>query len=241
MGVSTINSPAPQAYPIASQTFIDMYTDPCKSGGLNSSTASGLKKFLTYAFGAGQQTLGAGSSQIPYAPLPANLRAEGHRAAREDDLQWVTDLVGNRRWRPAPPQRARPAARLLERSAGGRLPDRVLRWGLTGLAALILALLAYFFIRLIGKSDTALSKFGLSFVFGNDWDVSRNIYHGAALLVGTLVTSAIALIIGVPIAVATAVSSRSCVLGGCAARCRSWSTCSQPCRPSSTACGACSC
>jgi phosphate ABC transporter permease protein PstC len=90
------------------------------------------------------------------------------------------------------------------RSPLSRLPDRVLRWGLTGLASLILILIAYFFIRLIGRSSTALNQFGLSFVFGNDWDVSRNIYHGAPLVVGTLITSAIALIIGVPVAVATA-------------------------------------
>ena len=32
-GSSTINSPNPQAYPIASQTFLDVYTDPCKAGG----------------------------------------------------------------------------------------------------------------------------------------------------------------------------------------------------------------
>ena len=92
----------------------------------------------------------------------------------------------------------------LERSPLSRLPDRALRWGLTALAVLILALLVYFFIRLIGQSHLALSKFGFSFVLGNDWDVSRNIYHGAALLVGTLITSAIALLIGVPVAVATA-------------------------------------
>ena len=76
LGISTINSPNAQAYPIASQTFIDTYTDPCKSGGLNSSTASGLKKFLAYAFGAGQQTLGSGSNQIPYAPLPSSLQSK---------------------------------------------------------------------------------------------------------------------------------------------------------------------
>jgi hypothetical protein len=35
--------------------------------------ASGLKRFLSFAFGAGQQTLGASSSQLPYAPLPADL------------------------------------------------------------------------------------------------------------------------------------------------------------------------
>ena len=67
----------------------------------------------------------------------------------------------------------------LERSSASRLPDRLLKWGLTALAALILALIAYFFIRLIGESATAFSKFGLSFIFGNDWDVSRSIFHGA--------------------------------------------------------------
>ncbi len=93
----------------------------------------------------------------------------------------------------------------LERSPLSRLPDRALKWGLSGLAAAILILIAYFFIRLIGQSSNALHHFGLSFVFGNDWDVSRDIYHGAALVVGTLITATIALVIGVPIAVATAV------------------------------------
>jgi phosphate ABC transporter permease protein PstC len=90
------------------------------------------------------------------------------------------------------------------RSPASRLPDRLLRWGLTALAAAILAVLAYFFIRLIGESEKALRSFGLSFVFGNNWDVSRNIYHGFPLLFGTLVTSVIALILGVPVAIAAA-------------------------------------
>jgi phosphate ABC transporter permease protein PstC len=94
---------------------------------------------------------------------------------------------------------------VLERPPGARLPDRALRWGLSGLAAAILVLIVYFFIRLIGQSHTVFGRYGLSFVFGNDWDVNRNIYHGAAMLFGTLVTSAIALILGVPVAVATAV------------------------------------
>jgi phosphate ABC transporter permease protein PstC len=84
------------------------------------------------------------------------------------------------------------------------MPDRLLKWGLTTLAALILALLAYFFIRLFGESKLAFQKFGLSYVFGNDWDVSRQIYHGFPLLFGTIVTSTIALLVGVPVAVATA-------------------------------------
>jgi phosphate ABC transporter permease protein PstC len=92
----------------------------------------------------------------------------------------------------------------LERSPLSRLPDQVLQGVLSALAALILILIAYFFIRLIGKSSSAFSHFGLSLVFGNDWDPAHEIYKGLPLLVGTLVTSAIALIIGVPIAVATA-------------------------------------
>jgi phosphate ABC transporter permease protein PstC len=104
----------------------------------------------------------------------------------------------------APPVPGPGGRSALERSPAGRLPDQVLKWGLTALAMGILALIVYFFIRLFGQSQAALSKFGLSFVFGNDWDVSRLTFHGAPLVVGTLITSAIALIIGVPIAVATA-------------------------------------
>jgi len=91
-----------------------------------------------------------------------------------------------------------------ERSPHSRLPDQCLAWGLTSLAVLILALIVFFFIRLIGESGSTFSTFGLSFIFGNDWDVSRTIFHGAPLLVGTLITSGVALVIGVPVAVATA-------------------------------------
>jgi phosphate ABC transporter permease protein PstC len=93
---------------------------------------------------------------------------------------------------------------VLERSPLARLPDRFLQWGLSLLAAAILVLIAYFFVRLIGQSHGVFGKYGLNFVFGNDWDVSRNIYHGAALVIGTLITSAIALVLGVPVAVAAA-------------------------------------
>jgi phosphate transport system substrate-binding protein len=76
LGISTINSPAAGAYPIVSQTFLDVYKDPCKSGGVTTTAAKGLKGFLTYAFGGGQSTLGQGGNQIPYAPLPASLAAK---------------------------------------------------------------------------------------------------------------------------------------------------------------------
>ncbi len=73
LGMVTVNSPAPGAYPISSQTFLDVYTDPCKTGGASQGTAKALKSFFVYALGAGQKTLGSGSGQIPYAPLPASI------------------------------------------------------------------------------------------------------------------------------------------------------------------------
>jgi phosphate ABC transporter permease protein PstC len=93
----------------------------------------------------------------------------------------------------------------LERSPAARLPDRALRYGLTTLAALILALIVFFFVRLVGESQPALSRFGVfGFTFGNDWNVNLDHFGALPLVVGTLVTSFIALIIGVPVAVATA-------------------------------------
>jgi phosphate transport system substrate-binding protein len=75
LGISTINSSNPGAYPIVSQTFLEAYKDPCKAGA-TSTQASGIKRWLTYAFGAGQKTLGSGSGQLPYAPLPSTLVAK---------------------------------------------------------------------------------------------------------------------------------------------------------------------
>ncbi|MEA2265264.1 MAG: phosphate transport system permease protein [Solirubrobacteraceae bacterium] len=94
----------------------------------------------------------------------------------------------------------------LERSPAARLPDRALKYGLTTLAALILALIAFFFVRLVGESQPAFAHFGvLGFTFANNWNVSLDHFGALPLLVGTLVTAFIALIIGVPVAVATAI------------------------------------
>ncbi len=91
----------------------------------------------------------------------------------------------------------------MQRLAG--LPDALLRRGLLGLAAAVLALVAFFFVRLSVEAAPAFSKFGLlGFTFGSPWDVSHEAFGALPLLVGTLLTSAVALAIGVPVAVATA-------------------------------------
>jgi phosphate ABC transporter permease protein PstC len=94
---------------------------------------------------------------------------------------------------------------ILARSPLARLPDRVLKYGLTVLAGLILALIVYFFVRLVGESKPAFAHNGvLGFTFDNDWDVSGENFGALPLVLGTLITSALALLIGVPVAVATA-------------------------------------
>jgi phosphate ABC transporter permease protein PstC len=86
-----------------------------------------------------------------------------------------------------------------------RFADRGMRWALTGLAAAVVVLLVYFFLRLYIEAHPAFSRFGVfGFVFTNNWDVSREFFGAAPLVFGTLVTAAIALAIGVPIAVAVA-------------------------------------
>jgi len=105
-----------------------------------------------------------------------------------------------------------------QRSPLSRVPDQLLRFGLSGIAVLVLLLIAYFFVRLIGQSSTAVSHIGIvNFVFTNNWDVAQVQSGGAcsvagghcsfgawALVLGTLITAATALVIGVPIAVAAA-------------------------------------
>ena len=106
---------------------------------------------------------------------------------------------------------------VLERSPLSRLPDQVLKFGLAGLAAGVLVLLAAFFVVLVSESSDAFTKIGVfNFLFHNNWETSQLQPGGACavghdctfgawpMLVGTLVTSGIALLVGVPIAVATA-------------------------------------
>ena len=95
---------------------------------------------------------------------------------------------------------------MLARSPLARLPDRVLKYGLSVLAALILALIVFFFIRLVGEARPAFAKAGVfGFAFDNNWTPSAEHFGALPLVLGTLITSALALLIGVPVAVAAAI------------------------------------
>src|SRR5919206_2025301 len=100
---------------------------------------------------------------------------------------------------------ARGGRSILERPSRARMADPVLRWFLTGLAGLILVLIAFFFVRLFIEAKPVFDRYGyVGFVFDNSWVPSQQLYGALPLVVGTLITSAIALLIGVPVAIATA-------------------------------------
>jgi phosphate ABC transporter permease protein PstC len=100
----------------------------------------------------------------------------------------------------------RPGGRsILERSPSARRADPLFRAILATLAAFLLALIAFFFVFLLTKAEPAFSHQGvLSFLTTNDWNPSKEIFGAWPLVAGTLITAAIALVIGVPVAVATA-------------------------------------
>src|SRR5918911_5607753 len=94
---------------------------------------------------------------------------------------------------------------LVERPPRARAADTLLRWTLTGLAALVLLLIAFFFVRLYVEAKPAFDRYGyVGFAFDNSWVPSQQLFGALPLVVGTLVTSAIALLIGVPVAIAAA-------------------------------------
>jgi phosphate transport system substrate-binding protein len=76
LGISTIDAPGAQAYPITSQTFIDTYQDPCKAG-MKQGDAKAMGAFLDYLLGDGQSQL----EQLQYAKLPGALLSQAKQAA----------------------------------------------------------------------------------------------------------------------------------------------------------------
>lgn len=63
----------------------------------------------------------------------------------------------------------------------------------------IIVLMAGFFLQLLWHSLPALKEFGVGFLFSTAWDPVRNQYGAAGAVYGTLITTAIALLIAVPL------------------------------------------
>jgi phosphate transport system permease protein len=78
--------------------------------------------------------------------------------------------------------------------------------GLMTLAAvMVLAVVGLILFELLQKSSLSWQKFGIHFFFGSEWDPVSGTFGALPFIYGTLVSSAIALIIAVPLAIAVAV------------------------------------
>src|SRR5437763_8650379 len=90
----------------------------------------------------------------------------------------------------------------IEASAVG---DRAYRVITTAFALVIPALLCLIALEVFVAGWPALRKFGFSFLTSSDWDAVNGKYGAAPAIFGTLVSSAIALIIATPLAIGVAV------------------------------------
>jgi phosphate transport system permease protein len=96
-------------------------------------------------------------------------------------------------------ERAGPSARPPERRVVARWADAVFAVVAHAAAWLTLALLAGIVISLLVGAAPAIEKFGLGFLWSKDWDPVQEKFGGLVMIYGTLMTSAIALLIAVPV------------------------------------------
>lgn len=82
--------------------------------------------------------------------------------------------------------------------------DRIFRIGTLLLALFILILLIALALVLVRASLASLSQFGLGFLVSSDWDPVNDQYGALPFIYGTAVSSALALIIAVPLSLGVA-------------------------------------
>ena len=85
------------------------------------------------------------------------------------------------------------------RGRAGSLADRLFSWAALGAALLTLLLLLGILLSLVVGAWPAICKYGLGFLTSSVWDPVRDEYGGLVMIYGTLATSAIALLIAVPV------------------------------------------
>jgi phosphate transport system permease protein len=95
-----------------------------------------------------------------------------------------------------------PALSSLERAPSG---DRVFKAILTGAALAIPLLLAFLVYELWAGSRLAVERFGLGFMTSSTWDPVTGEFGALPLIVGTVVSSVLALLIAVPLSLGVAI------------------------------------
>ncbi len=80
-----------------------------------------------------------------------------------------------------------------------KLHDALFRWLTRSFAFLVLAILLGIIVSLVYGSLPAMQKFGFGFLVSAEWNPVTEKFGALVPIVGTLVTSAIALLVGVPV------------------------------------------
>ncbi|HET7263423.1 MAG TPA: phosphate ABC transporter permease subunit PstC [bacterium] len=93
----------------------------------------------------------------------------------------------------------------MSRTRGGRGSDLVFRGLLTVFGASVIVLVAAIAFVLVGDAMPAIKRFGPAFLWTSRWDPVHNVFGALPFVFGTIASSALALIIAVPISLAVAV------------------------------------
>src|SRR5262249_52931738 len=106
---------------------------------------------------------------------------------------------------PAPaPDPSTPAPRTFAWWRNPELHDRLFQALCQAAALLVVALLALLIVFLFVGAWPAITRFGFGFLFSRDWDPRNGQYGALNFVWGTLATSALAMLLAVPLGVATA-------------------------------------
>ena len=95
--------------------------------------------------------------------------------------------------------RAEPRSQPPAQRRASSLPDVLFSLLAHAAAWLTLALMAGIIVSLFIGAAPAIKEYGLSFLWHSEWDPVQNRFGGLVMILGTLMTSAIALLIAVPV------------------------------------------
>jgi phosphate transport system permease protein len=93
----------------------------------------------------------------------------------------------------------------LHGSRRSRLPDRLFSGGTAAVAGVVVLTLIAILVLLVVNSTQTWQAFGLTFITGTTWDPVAAVYGALPFIVGTLLSSAIAMVFATPIGLLTAV------------------------------------
>ncbi len=78
------------------------------------------------------------------------------------------------------------------------------QWLVRGFAIFLVIMFLWMIYIIFGEAKPAIEKFGLGFIFSQEWDTVEGVYGALPYIYGTLVSSFLAILIGVPIGLAIA-------------------------------------